>query len=193
MQGKREKILQAALNVFSESGFHGCSIPELARKAGIATGGLYVHFRNKEALVNELYVETKRRFLARLREAIDPALDHRENFGRIWEACVGFAREEPKAFLFMEAHHHEPYLSKAALQVEAEILELTRDFVKAGQRAKAFRAGPPDVLISLAFGSLVYLFKSAARGVFEVTPAHWSAARKGLELALLRDDSSSAP
>jgi AcrR family transcriptional regulator len=50
----RERILDAALAVFSERGFEGGTIRQIASKAGVAEGLIYHYFDNKEALLGEL-------------------------------------------------------------------------------------------------------------------------------------------
>jgi AcrR family transcriptional regulator len=50
----RERILDAALNVFSEKGFHQATVDEIAERAGLGKGTLYRYFANKETLFNEL-------------------------------------------------------------------------------------------------------------------------------------------
>jgi len=50
----KEKILDAALEVFSEKGFHPATVDEIADRAGVGKGTLYRYFSNKEALFNEL-------------------------------------------------------------------------------------------------------------------------------------------
>jgi AcrR family transcriptional regulator len=50
----RERILEAALDVFSEKGFHLATVDEIAERAGLGKGTLYRHFANKETLFNEL-------------------------------------------------------------------------------------------------------------------------------------------
>ncbi len=50
----RERILEAALDVFSEKGFHVATVDEIAERAGLGKGTVYRHFANKEALFNEL-------------------------------------------------------------------------------------------------------------------------------------------
>lgn len=49
-----EKILDAALEVFSEKGFHLAIVDEIAERAGVGKGTLYRYFANKETLFNEL-------------------------------------------------------------------------------------------------------------------------------------------
>src|SRR3989337_449208 len=62
----REALLDAALAVMSERGFHGTSVPELAERAGTGAASMYRHFESKEALANALYLHAKRRFAALL-------------------------------------------------------------------------------------------------------------------------------
>lgn len=54
---RRRAILDAALQVFSEHGFAGTKLDEVARRAGIAKGTLYLHFTDKEALFRGLVEE----------------------------------------------------------------------------------------------------------------------------------------
>ncbi len=50
----RNKILDAALDVFYGKGFHLATVDEIAERAGVGKGTLYRHFANKEKLFNEL-------------------------------------------------------------------------------------------------------------------------------------------
>ena len=46
----KEKILDAAIKVFSTYGYAGANIRAIAKAAGISIGGVYLYFRNKEEL-----------------------------------------------------------------------------------------------------------------------------------------------
>lgn len=48
------KILDAALEVFAEKGFHSATVDEIAERAGLGKGTLYRYFANKETLFSEL-------------------------------------------------------------------------------------------------------------------------------------------
>jgi AcrR family transcriptional regulator len=50
----KDKVLQAALEVFAEKGFYVATVDEVAERAGLGKGTLYRYFANKEALFNEL-------------------------------------------------------------------------------------------------------------------------------------------
>src|SRR5437588_6021493 len=51
---KRDAILAAALDEFSAAGFAAARLEDVARRAGVAKGTIYLYFRDKEALFQEL-------------------------------------------------------------------------------------------------------------------------------------------
>ena len=51
---KREAILAAALDEFSERGFEATRLDDVAKRAGVAKGTIYLYFRDKESLFQEL-------------------------------------------------------------------------------------------------------------------------------------------
>src|SRR4029077_16775963 len=51
---RRDAILSAALDEFSARGFAPARLDDVARRAGVAKGTIYLYFRDKEALFQEL-------------------------------------------------------------------------------------------------------------------------------------------
>jgi AcrR family transcriptional regulator len=66
----RERILQAAMQVFGERGFQGASMEEIARRAGSSKGGVYFHFSNKQAIFEALITDLAVMLETSVREAI---------------------------------------------------------------------------------------------------------------------------
>ncbi|MFP4430138.1 MAG: TetR family transcriptional regulator [Spirochaetota bacterium] len=50
----KERIVKAAVRVFAEQGFSGAKLSDIASEAGVTRGAIYWHFKNKEALIEEL-------------------------------------------------------------------------------------------------------------------------------------------
>src|SRR3954467_5137743 len=73
--GRRRAILDAALRVFTERGYHRASIEEIRERSGASIGSIYHHFGGKEQLAGALYVDGLRdyqeRFLRVLRAGDD--------------------------------------------------------------------------------------------------------------------------
>ena len=49
---KKELILESALELFAENGFHATSISQIAKKAGISKGLIYNYFESKNEILN---------------------------------------------------------------------------------------------------------------------------------------------
>jgi len=69
---RREGILEAALSVFSQRGYHASSIDDIAREAGVSKALIYEHFASKQ----ELYAELLERHAQQLFERLGRALEH---------------------------------------------------------------------------------------------------------------------
>jgi AcrR family transcriptional regulator len=48
----REAIIRAAAEMFDELGYHGASISMIMERAGVTQGGMYFHFKSKQALAH---------------------------------------------------------------------------------------------------------------------------------------------
>jgi len=82
--GTREKILAAALEVFSAKGFHGTTVDEIAENAGLGKGTVYRHFQSKKGLFSELI----RLKVAELEEKVQGAIDPRADVLEIIETYL---------------------------------------------------------------------------------------------------------
>ena len=50
-QGRRTQVLDAAAVCFARSGFHGASMAEISRQAGMSIGHIYNYFTSKDAII----------------------------------------------------------------------------------------------------------------------------------------------
>ena len=60
----KDKILDAALNLFSEQGFHQTPVDQIARKAGVSKGLTYNYFESKDALLAAIIDRASERMTA---------------------------------------------------------------------------------------------------------------------------------
>jgi AcrR family transcriptional regulator len=52
----KQKILDAALEVFAKQGYHSSTVDAIAKTAGISKGLLYNYFKSKDDVLNELMI-----------------------------------------------------------------------------------------------------------------------------------------
>jgi AcrR family transcriptional regulator len=108
---KREKILKAALNLFTERGFHNTPTSLIAKEAGVATGTLFHHFKNKEELINRLYLDLKKQKMNALIEAVDETASLQEKLKSMWINGVQWGIMHPKEFQFVMQYSNSPFIS----------------------------------------------------------------------------------
>lgn len=62
----RDRLLDAAVAVFSEKGYEGARVGDIARRAGLTTGAIYARFENKADLLREAIERSSEQGLGRL-------------------------------------------------------------------------------------------------------------------------------
>jgi TetR/AcrR family fatty acid metabolism transcriptional regulator len=81
---KRTAMMQAAVRVFAEKGYHAATVRDIVSEAEVAIGTFYFYFPDKETLFVHLFEETAGFLL----QAIDQALISRSSFPAQLEAAV---------------------------------------------------------------------------------------------------------
>ena len=66
----RRALLEAALNVFGEKGYHGAAVDDIVTRAGRAKGTAYFHFPSKEAIFRALVRELASMLVSRIQREV---------------------------------------------------------------------------------------------------------------------------
>ena len=175
---KRRRILDAALELFAERGFHGTAVPLVAKAARVGAGTIYRFFESKEVLVNEVFRDAK----ARLRDTLERDLDQGQEayalFCDFWTRLVAFARSEPTAFHFLELQDHMPYLDEESLALERTVLIPIFLAVARFQSEGVFQPEPPiDATMAMIWGAFIGVMKAERMGYFEASQETLEAVR----------------
>lgn len=67
---KRARILDAAVRVFAQNGFHATRVSDVAKAAGVADGTIYLYFDSKEAVLVSLFEDRVEKLLAFMRSEL---------------------------------------------------------------------------------------------------------------------------
>jgi len=175
---KREAILDAALDLFVERGFFGTAVPEIADRAGVGAGTIYRYFESKEALVNAIYREQKTQWGQLVLADFPVAAPTREQFRLLWMRMATWATQNPKAFIFMELHHHQRYLDDQSRALEERMLGLFTAVVVSAQARKELKAGPPGLLMGIVMGAFVGVIRSCVEIDQSLDSADWKLAEQ---------------
>lgn len=164
-EARPAELISAALDVFVERGFAAARLDEIAARAGVSKGTLYLYFENKQALfmavVQEAILPRIAEGEARLDEAgeateADPERLLREMLISWWEV-VGSSRLGgiPKLVMAEAANFPEVaqfYYENVVLRGRALIVRV----IELGIARRVFREGDPLVLCQLALAPLLF-------------------------------------
>lgn len=67
---KYNQIIDAAVEVIAENGYHSSQVSKIAKKAGVADGTIYLYFKNKEDILVSLFQEKMGQFIGSIEEEI---------------------------------------------------------------------------------------------------------------------------
>jgi AcrR family transcriptional regulator len=152
--GTHARIRQAALDLFLEHGFHGTSMRQIARRAGVALAAIYNHIPSKEALFVELLSELvpHRGLVAAMSQASGDTVEAliNDSTRRMGDALV--ENQVNMRLMFVELlefkGRHAPFLAE-------EFLPEATAFVTKLQHAEGRLRPYPPTIIARAFFGLV--------------------------------------
>ncbi|HEX2916250.1 MAG TPA: TetR/AcrR family transcriptional regulator [Chloroflexia bacterium] len=160
---KQSAIVNAALKLLVENGFHNTPMSLIAREAGVSAGIIYHYFENKEDLINQIYLEIDAQLSqALLGDKLDN-LEGLELLRQAWLDLYAFYVAHPVEALFLEQYKNSPFYKLDESESEEKWKPLIQKVVQAIAEGKITDL-PFDVLYNLTFGVAMSLAKQQIAG-----------------------------
>jgi TetR/AcrR family fatty acid metabolism transcriptional regulator len=154
---KYQRILDAAVSVFAEKGFHAARVSDVADRASVADGTIYLYFRNKEELLMTAIYTAFDAFMSNARAELDAIASPSEKLRRLAHLhlqALGSNRDLAVVFQ-MELRQSARFLAPFSRQHMVEYFGLVRDTIREGQRQGIFRPELRDkIAANCFFGAL---------------------------------------
>jgi TetR/AcrR family transcriptional regulator, repressor of fatR-cypB operon len=168
---KIEGIFEATLKLVQQSGFNGLKMADVAKAAGLATGTLYIYFKNKDVLINELFLHLKTAKTGNLMAVFSPTDSFDVAFRKLWFQYLKISLNEPERMLFIEQFAHTSYLTKKTKDAGDKLLEPLATFLQHGIVRKIIRKMPIEILLSQLMGPIYEVVKLQQEGTVQLTPS----------------------
>ena len=186
---KRSDILQVALELIAERGFHDAPMSMIAKKAGVAAGTIYRYFESKDVLIIELHRELEDKISAHLQKDYPAERPLRERFLYINRKLLRYFIDHPLHFRYMEQYFNSPYgisLRRDRLLDKSGNKGILMDIFEQGIEQQVLKELPKAALFSLAFGPVIFLMRDHILGfialddslIKQVAEACWDAIKK---------------
>lgn len=129
--GTRERILDAAIEVFARKGYHGTSVDDIVQEAGSSKGSFYFYFPNKEGLFLALVEEFAANLASKIYDALAATSGGRERVrAAVRNGIAAFAERPALAKIFLiEAVGLNPSFEMKRREIYGAFAKLIRGYL----------------------------------------------------------------
>jgi len=146
---KYKQIIDAAVIVIAENGYHQAQVSKIAKQAGVADGTIYLYFKNKEDILISVFEDKMAVFINRLQVIVDRNETASEKLQKMIESHFKVQTDNKHLGIVTQLE-----LRQSNIEVRAKInailkgyLDLIDEILRQGVNAGDFRA---DMDIRLA-------------------------------------------
>jgi AcrR family transcriptional regulator len=145
-EATRQRLLRAALELYTTIGFRATTTPAIAARAGVAEGTIYRHFSGKEHLLNEVYRGAQRWGAGLVREAgSEHPLSTAERLQHIGRRILEAAVDDPSLARMLLRSREEQHLDELSREASREFRGVLQEVVAGGRVEGEVRQGPPEL------------------------------------------------
>jgi len=168
---KREQIMQGALELFIEQGFHGTSVQMIADRVGIAAGSLYRYFQGKEQLIHQIYRMSVEMMVEKLFHGVQLTEVNFATYRRLWLNASSGIQSHNDVILFKDLYERSPFLTAEDKVWAQTCWQPLDDFYQSGVDCGLFRAIPTCLLAALSLSTVQCAMHEHKFYDFELTDA----------------------
>ena len=186
---KRQEIINTALDLFVEQGFHGAPMALIAERAGVGAGTIYRYFENRDILIRELYKELEEKMYPYILNDYSTEAPFRARFLHLGTKLLRHFIEYPLHFRYLEQFHNSPYgvaFRRDKLMGKEGHCDVFRELFQQGAAQQVLKDLPLVLLFDLSFGPLLAVARDHVLGfvaldesmIVRTIEACWDAVRR---------------
>lgn len=150
---KYQRILDAAVAVFAEKGFFASRVSDIADRANVADGTVYLYFKNKDEILASAINTAFDGFMSRARTELEGIANPTERLRRLaYLHLQALGSNRNMAVVFqMELRQHTRSLSEFSHEHLVEYFNLVRQAIRDGKATGEFRTEMPEKIAANCF------------------------------------------
>ncbi|WP_221030593.1 TetR/AcrR family transcriptional regulator [Actomonas aquatica] len=158
-EAKIEVIHAETVRLVAEHGFDGLSMHKLAKAAGVSAATLYIYFKDREDLIEQVGVASMRRLVEASLAGFEPEMSLAEGLRVQWHNRSRYILAHPHELQFLEALRFSRFESAVMDRQQSAFREVMRPFLHGAVARGELQPMEPEVFWSLAFAPLYQLLK----------------------------------
>lgn len=132
--GKEEKILNAALEEVLEHGLTGLTMSGVAKRANIATGTIYLYFKNKNEMLNALFLKAHHESVERFMSGYNPNFPFKITLKQVWTNYLHHRINHYKTSVFLESYYKSPFIPKDHVLLAEQMKQPIYSIIERGKK-----------------------------------------------------------
>ena len=144
-EATRQRLIRAALELYTTSGFLGTTTPAIAQRAGVAEGTIYRHFSSKEHLLNEVYRGAQRWALRLVKDSEAERLRTPDRLQHIARQLCEVADRDPALIRMLMLSRDERFLDDKSREAAREFRAGLQQVLATGKSDGMVRNGPVEL------------------------------------------------
>lgn len=155
---KEATIRKEAIKMIVETGFDGLSMQKLANASKISPSTIYVYFKSREDLLNQLYHKIQQKFETDALNAFDPNMSFYDGLWTQWVNRYKNIKENPPEFYFFEQFRNSPLINQTN-SGKSVFREAMNQFVQKAIKKEEIIDLPVEIFWAVAYGAFYMLVK----------------------------------
>lgn len=154
---KYRQIIDAAVVVIAENGYHASQVSKIAKQANVADGTIYLYFKNKEDILISVFKEKMGHFIEKIDQAISEQETVSDKLLTLIKMHYKQLSESPHLAIVtqLELRQSKPELRKEINNVLKSYLNVIDEIVQQGIEENEIRKDiNPQLIRHMIFGTL---------------------------------------
>jgi AcrR family transcriptional regulator len=173
----RQRLVRAALELFTSQGYHDTTTPQIAKKAGVAEGTIYRHFTGKQHFLNELYRAAARWAGKLVKDADGLKVGPREKLAELARELVAGAAQDPAVARLFFVQRHDDLLDDDSRKVARDFRLGVESLMAQGKADGSVKPGAAEVWAGVWLGVVTLV-------IDRVSAKEWPETHAGIKLAI---------
>lgn len=154
---KYQQIIEAAVEVIAQNGYHASQVSKIAKKANVADGTIYLYFKNKEDILISVFRERMGQFIDKIVTSIDEKGSSSEKLLTLIRMHYLQLSESPYLAIVtqLELRQSKPELRKEINKVLKSYLDVIDTIIEQGIIEREIRDDiHPRLIRQMIFGTI---------------------------------------